>query len=274
MRRLYDDDAAAALCSDALVPPTRSTNFADGTTAELRDAMARFSAGDEHAARRAAVVAAVESVDAATVRSEVHELTLAIVSSSRAVEAIADVGFVVPTRALLAALGVSPADLAERADDVVAVVSVVGRGEPSSARSDAAAHRLFAEFDRHPSGAVSAISVLYQNHDATAALFSSVVLSRATGDARQNALVKTVRTATTDITVGNEHLDDGEIVEVSLEADGHEFGLGSHACPAETLATIIVDAMSGALDVAGCTVDLDAATFGADGRPITLPLRT
>ena len=53
----------AALLSTALVPPLRPATLTPGPTAALRDAMARFAQGENHAARRAQVVDLIDSLD-------------------------------------------------------------------------------------------------------------------------------------------------------------------------------------------------------------------
>ena len=275
MRRLYDDAALAALESPTMEPPPRSDVLEDGPTAELRDSMARFSTGDDHAARRERVEAAIRAVDPALLHDDAHERTLAVGSAHPAderIEAIADVGLVVPTQALLAALGVSGDELAGLAADVSAVVAVIGRGEPSTAATDDAAERLTEAFADRPEGAVATISLLYQNHDATSALFAAVLLAHATGEERRPALARTVRRATGAARLGDEYVDADETVEVSLEADGLEFGAGPHACPGESLATAIVDAMVAALGALDLQVDASAIVLGADGRAVALPL--
>lgn len=272
MRRLYGDAAIAALRSNRLVPPPRAASFTDGPTAELRDAMARFSSGDDHRHARADVEAAVGAIDTDLLVREAIERTNAIADVACSVEAVAEIGLVVPTLALLATLGVAAADLMERLDDVRIIVATIGRGAMVSANTEAATRRLTTTFADHPDGAVAAISMLYQNHDATAALFASTLLARATDLERENALARTVRVALDDVALADESVEAGEVVEVSLDGDGVEFGLGDHACPGEAVAVLIVDAMIGALEVLGRTVDIAAISVGPDGRATALPL--
>lgn len=272
MRRFYDEAAIAALESDDLVPPPRASTFADGPTAELRDAMARFSSGDEHRHRRAEVETAISALDTDLLIREVTERTNAAAQSAGPVDAIADIGLIVPTMALLATLGVAADELAKRADDVRIVVNTIGRGALVSANTEASTHRLTTTFAAHASGAVPAISMLYQNHDATSALFASTLLARATGVPRENALPRTSRVALDAVTVAGEPVEADEVVEISLDGDGAEFGLGAHACPGQALAVLIVDAMIGALEILGCTVKTGAVRVGPDGRATALPL--
>ncbi len=270
MRRLVDEAAVAALESEFLVPLPRAASFPDGPTAELRDAMARFSHGDEHRGSRSDVEASIAALDLALLAREVNERTTALAGAG--VEAISEIGLLVPTQALLAALHVDVADVAERARDVGKVVAAIGRGDPVSPDTEAATRRLGGLFAEHPAGPVAAISMLYQNHDATAALFASTLFARVSGLPRENALARTVRVATATAHLADEVVDAGEVVEVSLDGDDMEFSRGDHACPGQAVAVLIVDAMISSIELLDLTVDVGAAAAGADGRATTLPL--
>ncbi len=283
MRRLIDDAAVAALESDVLVPPSRPASFPAGPTAELRDAMARFSRGDDHRTARADVERAIAALDLALLAREVTERTTTATATATAGnatarnatagtrgEAIGDIGFVVPTEALLAVLQVPSADVLARAADVRTVVGAIGRFEPVSPDTEAATRRLVGCFAEQPAGHVAAISMLYQNHDATAALFASTLLARSSRLQREHALALTVRIATEATTVGDEAVEAGELVEVSLDGDRLEFGHGDHACPGQSVAVLIVDAMIAALELLDVQVDINASTVGPDGRAVAL----
>ena len=276
MRRLHDTAARAALESSALVVPARPSTFPDGPVAEVRDQMARFSEGDEHAERRADVEAAIADVDVSALSTEVLERTRVALqarpSDVERIDALSDIGIVVPTHALLAALGVDQSDVVRRAADVALIVASIGRSAAVTAETDAAARRLLNLFASHSAGPVAAISMLYQNHDATAALFGSVLLARATGETRHNALARTVRVALEPITLIDADVTAGEVVEVSLDDEDVEFGAGRHACPGERLAVAIVDAMIAAIDGSEFTVDIGDVALGDDQRPTALPL--
>ncbi len=272
MRRLHDEAAIDALESNVLVPPPRAATFTDGLTAELRDSMARFSSGDEHRHRRVNVSAALGGIDIDLLLREVTERTHTAAQAAGLVDAVTDIGLIVPTMALLAAMGVAADELPDRADDVRFIVATIGRGALASPNTEAATRRLTATFAGHPSGSIAAISMLYQNHDATSALFASTLLARSTDVPRENALARTVRVAVASVTLAGESVEADEVVEVSLDGDGNEFGLGDHACPGQAVGVLIVDAMVGALEVMGCSVDTAAMTVGSDGRATALPL--
>jgi cytochrome P450 len=272
MRRLHDEAAIAALESNRLIPPPRAASFTNGLTAELRDAMARFSSGDEHRHRRVNVKTSIVGVDQDLLVREITERTQAAAQATGSVDAVADIGLVVPTMALLATMGVATDDLMSRAHDVRLIVAAIGRGAPVSSNTEAATRRLTMEFANHTAGSIAALSMLYQNHDATAALFASTMLARATGIPRENALARTARVALGNVTVADATIEDDEVVEISLDGDGVEFGLGDHACPGQAMAVLIVDAMIGALEILGCSIDTAAMTVGSDGRATALPL--
>jgi cytochrome P450 len=262
---------AQALQERRLIPPGHANSLDTGSTAQLRKAMARFSSGSHHTSCRADVEAAIAAVDLAAL----NERTLAVTSEHLAMredcDVIADIGFVVPTEALAITLGVPSADLAEIRRDVRSIVNCIGRGGPSSKVSDNASTRLLARFESHPGGAVATVSMLYQNHDATASLFAATLLADARNEPRRNALARTVRIATTDVHIGEVGVAAGETVEVSLEGKGHEFGAGLHSCPGAEMAGTIVGAMMSTLQNFAWQVDLVEATFAPDGRASSLP---
>jgi len=232
--------------------------------------MARFSASDEHRHRRSGAIRAVGLIDLARLVREVTKRTTALADGG--VDAVSAIGLVVPTEALLATMRVAPAEITARATDVAALVATIGRGEPVSPNTEAATRRLLGQFAQHPAGPVAAISLLYQNHDATAALFASTLLARGSGAPRENALARTVRLATDAVRLGDQDVEAGEVVEVSLDGDDMEFGRGDHACPGEAVAVRIVAAMIAAIELLGLTVDVEASSIGPDGRALSLQL--
>jgi cytochrome P450 len=265
------DDAEAALSCPALVPPPAPPTLRPGPTAALRAAMARFSAGDAHRDRRAAVEAVVSSLDPAAVGR------LAAAATGRRltgepVDALADVAFRVPTEALASALGARPADLPGLVADTGRMVAVIGRGEPSRPASDAAVSRILARFADHPAGPVPVASLLHQNHDATAALIAATLVARHRGVPRRAAVAATVRVATAPATLGMTTLAAGDRVVVDLESSGLEFGAGPHRCPGRAVAEAIAAAVVDTLSAEGYRLMTDRAELEPDGRPRTLPM--
>ena len=268
-------DVAAALACEALVPPARPSTIPPGPVADLRDAMARFSGPDTHASRRADVEMALGRLDNYPFDILARDRARAV-AGGEPLDALDRVGRVVPTVTLAAALGVHDHEIPAVVDDVRSVVGVIGRAEPWSPRCDEAARRLLRRFDSHEFGPVAGASLLYQNHDATAALFGSTVLGVHLGTERRCALARTIRVARDDTTIltttGTLRVAAGETVVLDLEASGWEFGTGPHACPGQTLAQRLVAAMTGALAARGYVLDVAAVEYADDGRPRTLPM--
>lgn len=256
----------AALTNEALTTPPSVLRA--GSTAALRDDMARFTDGAAHHEPRAAVERAIERIDAADLATIAEQRTRRWITNTFDARAFA---FVVPTESLALALGLDANDLASVLADVELIVRSIGRGEAVTVEADVAADRLTTRFAEHPDGSVAAVSLLYQVFDSSAALFSVSLVAQRTGQLRRNALPKTVRRAAADLTIGTTNITTGQHVVVSLEADGLEFGAGRHQCPGETLARAIVDGMLLALtDVELVASDIE---LSADGRPTTLPMR-
>ncbi|HEV7760501.1 MAG TPA: hypothetical protein VGO78_15970 [Acidimicrobiales bacterium] len=263
----------AALADPALVPPAAPPSIGAGPTADLRAAMARFGAGAEHHERRTEVVAAVEAPDPARLRAAAAARTLPRLTGGR-IEALADVGYRVPVPTLAAALGALDAD--EDADgltdDVRRVAEVIGRGAPSSAASDGAASRLLDRFAAHPAGAVPLVSVLYQAHDATAALLAATLVSHHCGMPRRSAIAGTLRTAVADTVVGGTPIAAGTVVALDLDASGLERGAGPHRCPGFDLAQALVAGMVDALGERDYDLLPDEVVL-TGGRPTAVPMR-
>ncbi len=263
-------DAEIALNSDSLIPPPKPTSLLPGATADLRDAMARFSAAPVHAQRRAAVVLAIDQLNADRLRQVAAERAALRLRGDR-IDAVADLAYVVPTEAICSMLD-ADADLADVLADTLAVVKVIARGEPSSESSDSAADRLLLRFAAHPMGAVPAVSLLYQTHDATAALTLATIVARDQGSERRCAITSTVRVATQATTIGTTAVAAGSVVTIVLDTSGYEFGAGPHRCPGQHLAEAIVDGIMDALDAGNYRMLTDLAVFNDAGRPTTLPM--
>ncbi|MEL7210282.1 MAG: hypothetical protein AAGK32_18965, partial [Actinomycetota bacterium] len=199
-------EVARALACPRLVPPPPPDSIGDGPVAALRSSMARFRAGADHAGPRHDVEQALAGLDLvaladlATVAAEellagspgpTGEAATAAgataapaprpgvgprptaaparapsAAAGAAAEAVARRA---PVLAVAAALGCPRTDRGTVADQVEAVVGVIGRGGPTSAEAELAAAALLARFDDHPHGPVAAVSLLYQVVDATAA---------------------------------------------------------------------------------------------------------
>jgi hypothetical protein len=156
--------------------------------------------------------------------------------------------------------------------DVRTVVGVVGRGEPGGPASDRATTRLLDRFRDHPAGGVAAVSVLYQAHDATAALIAAMVVAGQAGRPRRSAVAGTVRVADGDTTVAGAGVAAGTVVTLDLEASALEFGAGPHRCPGRAVAEGLAAGVVDALGESGYRLRADLVETGPDGRPRTLPM--
>lgn len=266
-------EVAAALEAPQLVPPPAPTSLGSETTRKLRDSMARFSNGQDHTGRRSLVRSAIGRIDNASLAALASERAAISIEHSEQMNVQVDarqLSLRVPVEALATALGTSESDLDRVANDVEIIVRSIGRGEPATATTDAAADQLMSEFDSHPDGAVAAVSLLYQVFDSTAALLSSVLLADASNVPRRNALAGTIRVAQRPVAVGAHSIDLDETVQVSLEREGFEFGHGLHRCPGAEHAFAIVTGITRALE--SFDLALHSVEFFADGRAASLPM--
>lgn len=225
---LTGDTAVQALDHPKLVPPPRPPQFGDGATAALRDAMARFSGPDDHAARRQPIIELVASLD-------LEDVTRTAARIAGELEQDVDtLRWAVPTYTLASVLGLG-ADREQAQADTEAIARVIGRNEPSSAESDAATGRLLAAC-AHQADPVAAVSILYQNHDATASLIEAEVAA-AFNDGPGLVGAATKRVATSAVTLDEAQLAAGE--EVAIDLTGLPYGSGPHRCPGQQLAEAI-----------------------------------
>ena len=262
-------DVLEALERPELVPH-RIDDPSRGPTIALRNVMARFSDGREHAARRASVEAAIASVDVHAVATAARVRTQR--DLARGELDVLAIAARVPVASLAEALGVGqPDEIDELVADVDSIVSVIGRGHPADADSDAATTRVLDRFADRQEGAVAWASVLYQAMDATAALISTRVLAAATRAPAVPAVPRTRRRAAVAVEIGERRFDTGTELSVELGAADLPFGAGPHACPGRDLAVAIADAVVAEIDAG--RVDLAAARSDADGRPMRLGLR-
>jgi cytochrome P450 len=259
-----------ALTSPLLVPPPAPGSLQPGPTATLRQAMARFSHGRRHAGRRRAVLAALGRLDLGELQTIAHRRTAARLVTDR-VDAI-DLAFTVPTESMALALGVAESDLNEVLTATRAMVMVIGRGEPSSASTDEAVERLLGILAKHPSGPVAAASLLYQNHDATAALTSATIVADHRQRPRRPAVSRTVRIATGAEVIGSSTVEAGQTVVLDLATSGLERGAGDHECPGFDAAVAIVAGIAGSLHDAGYRLVIPDAVQAGDTCPESLPM--
>ncbi len=255
-------EVVLALNSPNLVPPPCPTNLKTGPTATLRSAMARFSHGDQHEGRRLAIDAAISSVTGFPFKQRSLERTQSFLDAlpttttaggdEQPDEAtLNDIAQIIPTETLADALGVADADLGEVRRDIGLLAATIGRGAAASEESDCAATRLQDRFASHPGGPVATVSLLYQNHDATAALLIATHESCRTDTARRSALRQTFRVVESETILQLTQPEDGSpdknlpevialpvgaTVALSLQDLQVEFGAGPHHCPGKAMA--------------------------------------
>jgi len=233
--------------------------------------MARFSRPGPHAARRLAVVAAIDEIATDTVGAVAARLTERHLTGGR-IEAMSDIASTVPTECLGELCGVAPDEIPSLLSDTRSIAEVIGRGQESTPLSDAAASRLLERFDSHPSGAVAVVSMLYQNHDATAALITMTIFADGFSATRPSAVVQTVRVAAVDTAVGESKFSAGTDLTLGLESAGLEFGAGPHECPGRRLAEAIVAGVLSGLATNNYELLTNEVEVGDDGRPARLPM--
>lgn len=232
----------SALTCPELVPHG-TTDPSDGATIALRGRMARFSGPDHHAERRASVDAVIARIDASGAERVAVTVTSRLVATGAPHEAVVRRA---PSATMLALLEL-PLDAAAAVDDIESVVRVIGRGEAADVTADAATERLLAAV---PAGVdpIAAVSLLYQNFDATAALLRNTLAARAAGSSPEPAVRVTKRVATAPSELGRTTLSADDEVVLEIGAVGLPFGFGPHACPGRDLAEAIVRGVIAALD--------------------------
>lgn len=230
-----------ALNHNDLVPPQAGSAVGCGRLAQLRADMARFSSGDAHTIRRRSVESAIDRISLVTLAQlAVEEANAALVDGISDADSLAAR---VPTRAVARSLGARPEELSSICRAVEVVAEVIGRGHPADDDAEQQCGWLLGRFADHPDGAVAAVSVLYQNRDATAALLLASVAAETTGTDRRPAVRGTVRQVVASCSIGEHDLTEGELVRLEFTSTEQEFGTGAHRCPGEAMAHTLVDSI-------------------------------
>ncbi len=264
-------DVLSVLDSPDFEPPPPGPGVI-GELAELRGQMARFSSDRDHPTRRAAIDDAIAALEGVAIAADAERRTTDALTGA-GIDALAELGFVVPTHTLANALGCDDDELESVRRDVHAVTEVIGRQQPTTTTARQAVDRLRQRFGSHPIGALPAISLLYQNHDATAALLAASISADHDDGQRRCALARTVRTATRPTRVNQTAVPAGATVAVDLEASGLEFGAGPHQCPGRLIAEQIVRGITAGLAAHDYRLDVSEVGWKADGRPMYLPMK-
>jgi cytochrome P450 len=263
-------DVEAALNSSALEPIPKVVELAPGPTSALRDGMARFSGADRHRERRLAVVNELTELnpDAAY---EIARRRTEVLFVGQPVDLVSAIAFRIPSEVLCEQLNLA-ASSSEIIADVLEIVRVIGRGEQLTNACDVAVERLLEVCSFGGTDAVSVISLLYQNFDATASLVINTLVANHLKLERVSAVKQTRRIARANIAIGGTHIKTDDIVILDLDAAGFEFGAGSHHCPGRALAESICRGITDAVASSGYELDFANAIFDDGGVPISVVL--
>jgi cytochrome P450 len=263
-------DVEAVLNSLRFDPISKCVELAPGPTAALRDGMARFSSSDRHPERRLAVIDELAKVDLDTA-CEVARRRTEMLFVGQPVEVVSAIAFRIPSEVLCVLLDL-PSASSEVIEDLLEIVRVIGRGERLTNACDLAVERMLERCSTGGRDAVSVISLLYQNFDATASLVINTIVANYLKLQRVSAVKQTLRIARADIAIGGTHIETNDMVILDLDAAGLEFGAGSHQCPGRALAESICRGIADAVSSSGCELDFANAIFKDDGVPISLVL--
>jgi cytochrome P450 len=263
-------DVEAVLNSVEFDPIPKVVELASGPTAALRDGMARFSSCDRHPERRLAVVDELANLDPDTAYGIARRRT-EMLFVGQPVEVVSAIAFRIPSEVLCELLDL-PASSSEVIEDLLEIVRVIGRGEQLTNACDQAVERMLERCSYGGADAVSVVSLLYQNFDATASLVVNTIVANHLLLERVSAVKLTFRIARTDIAIGGTRINSGEIVILDLDAAGLEFGAGAHHCPGRVLAESICRGITDAVASSGCKLDFANAIFNDGGVPTSIVL--
>jgi hypothetical protein len=260
----------AVLCSSLFEPIPKVVEMASGPTAALRDSMARFSSFDRHPDRRLAVVDELAKLGPDTA-CEIARHRTGMLFVGQPVEVVSAIAFRIPSEVLCELLNI-PASSSEVIADVLEIVRVIGRGEQLTNASNVAVERLLEVCSSGGTDAVSVISLLYQNFEATASLVINAIVANHLELGRVAAVKQTHRIARADFVIEGTHIKKDDIVTLDLAAAGFEFGAGPHHCPGRVLAESICRGITDAVTSSGYELDFANAMFNDDEVPIRLVL--
>jgi hypothetical protein len=184
---------------------------------------------------------------------------------------VSAIAFRIPSEVLCVLLDL-PSAPSEVIEDLLEIVRVIGRGERLTNACDLAVERMLERCSTGGRDAVSVVSLLYQNFDATASLVINTIVANHLKQQRVSAVKQTLRIARADIAIGGTHIETNDMVILDLDAAGLEFGAGSHQCPGRALAESICRGIADAVSSSGCELDFANATFKDGEVPISLVL--
>jgi len=254
--------------SPKLKPPTAPDSIGSGATATLRAAMARFSWGDSHHARRADVDLILATISDAPVTETAFAHTSAWLAERSVPHDAVELASAIPTAVLQELLGIDEPSLQA---EVNAIAAVIGRGEAATTASDSAATVVQQRVSEAGHDQVAATSLLYQNYDATKGQTLLELHATLTGTTHRPTFV-TAREALEPVSVGDTNYGTGDLVHLNLTTADLDFGAGPHACPGRAVAEAIVAGIVRAVADAGLTVDESSVVCNDNGQPQVLRL--
>ena len=218
----------------------------------------------------AQVVELIDSFDTAAITRLATATTAARLRGER-VDVVRGLADVVPTETLLEALGDSHASSGS-VRDVGLLAAVIGRGHPSDRSTDDAVERLSQRFASHPSGPIAVLSMLYQNHDATAALLIETVDALTHGRPRRSAMTEpsaSPRARRASPTPTSPEVRSSRWISPSRVSSTDSAHTTAQGRP---LAEAIIAGIKVAITTSGYTVLSEAVERHATGRPTILPM--
>jgi cytochrome P450 len=220
--------------------PDPGSGAPPGTMLWLRQAVARFSEGADHARRRNLAEHLLRTVDPGLLRARAREATSAVIDAAGTApfDVMALVARRVPGLVLAGALGAADPEQVIGHLSPVAAAYLTGPADPAA--GDGSVARLTELLPGGPGEEVAArIGLLIQAYDATAGLIGNAITAgmQAPGPVAAAALVQQTLRRDPPVRVTRRVSPAGEFVALDLAAAGDDpaghlqFGSGPRACP-------------------------------------------
>jgi cytochrome P450 len=250
-----------------------------GTLHWLRQNVARFSSGDDHARRRDLAEQLLRGLDPRLLRALAYHEASAVIDRAhgRPFDAVALVAKRVSGLVLAAALGAADPEQVTRELPGVAAAYLPGAADPQ--RADGSVARLTELLPAGPAELVAArIGLLIQAYAATAGLIGTSVAAglRADGGAPAADLVRETLLRHPPVLVTGRVGPDGETITLHLAAAGRDprndpagslaFGHGMHACPGAAQARALAEGAAEPL-LARCRLADERIAYPAPPAP-------
>jgi cytochrome P450 len=223
--------------------PDPGSGAPPGTMLWLRQAVARFSEGADHARRRSLAEHLLRPVHPGLLRARARKATIAVIDAAGTApfDVMALVARRIPGLVLAGALGAADPEQVIGHLCPVAAAYLTGPADPADpAAADGGVARLTELLPGGPGEEVAArIGLLIQAYDATAGLIGNAVVAgmRAPGPVTAAALVQQTLRHDPPVRVTRRVGPAGETIALDLAAAGNDpaghlqFGSGPRACP-------------------------------------------